>query len=62
MTGPERGIALVFTLAEQFVTRALALADDVDLMNRGRIAYRGEPSELEDEDVFARYLGADLVV
>jgi branched-chain amino acid transport system ATP-binding protein len=45
-------------LVEQYVTRALALADYVYLMNRGQIAYRGEPSELEDEDVFARYLGA----
>ena len=44
-------------LVEQYVTRALGLADYVYLMNRGQIAYRGEPSELEDEDVFARYLG-----
>jgi hypothetical protein len=27
------------------------------MMNRGQIVYCGEPSELEDEDVFARYLG-----
>ena len=47
-------------LVEQYVTRALALADYVYLMNRGQIAYRGEPSELEDEDVFARYLGTDV--
>jgi branched-chain amino acid transport system ATP-binding protein len=46
-------------LVEQYVTRALALADYVYLMNRGQIAYRGEPSELEDEDVFARYLGTE---
>jgi branched-chain amino acid transport system ATP-binding protein len=45
-------------LVEQYVTRALALADYVYLINRGQIAYRGEPSELEDQDVFARYLGA----
>jgi branched-chain amino acid transport system ATP-binding protein len=47
-------------LVEQYVTRALALADYVYLMNRGQIAYRGEPSELADEDVFARYLGTDV--
>jgi branched-chain amino acid transport system ATP-binding protein len=47
-------------LVEQYVTRALALADYVYLMNRGQIAYRGEPSELEDEDVFARYLGTEV--
>jgi branched-chain amino acid transport system ATP-binding protein len=42
-------------LVEQYVTRALALADYVYIMNRGQIAYRGEPSELQEEDVFARY-------
>jgi hypothetical protein len=31
-------------------------------MNRGQIAYRGEPSEFEDDDVFARYLGAEVGV
>ena len=38
----------------------LALADYVYLLNRGQVAYRGEPSELEDEDVFARYLGTEV--
>ena len=47
-------------LVEQYVTRALALADYVYLLNRGQVAYRGEPSELQDEDVFARYLGTDV--
>jgi branched-chain amino acid transport system ATP-binding protein len=47
-------------VVEQYVTRALALADYVYILNRGQIAYRGEPSELADEDVFARYLGTDV--
>ena len=47
-------------LVEQYVTRALALADYVYLMNRGTIAFCAEPSELVDEDVFARYLGTDV--
>jgi branched-chain amino acid transport system ATP-binding protein len=47
-------------LVEQYVTRALGLADYVYLLNRGGIAYRGEPSELADEDVFARYLGTGV--
>lgn len=47
-------------LVEQYVTRAMALADYVYLMNRGTIAYCAEPSELEDEDVFARYLGSEV--
>ena len=47
-------------LVEQYVTRALGLADYVYLMNRGTIAYCAEPSELADEDVFARYLGSEV--
>jgi branched-chain amino acid transport system ATP-binding protein len=47
-------------LVEQYVTRALLLADYVYLMNRGNIVYRGEPSEMEEEDVFARYLGVEV--
>ena len=44
-------------LVEQYVPRALALADYVYLLNRGRIAFCGEPAEFADEDVFAHYVG-----
>jgi branched-chain amino acid transport system ATP-binding protein len=47
-------------LVEQYVTRALAAADYVYLLNRGQITFAGEPSELDDADVFANYVGADL--
>ena len=47
-------------LVEQYVTRALAAADYVYLLNRGEIAFAGEPSELDDADVFASYVGADI--
>ena len=47
-------------LVEQYVTRALAAADFVYLLNRGEIGFAGEPSELEDQDVFSQYVGADL--
>jgi len=47
-------------LVEQYVTRALAIADYVYLLHRGEISFAGEPSELEDEDVFAQYIGADV--
>ena len=51
------GTALL--LVEQYVTRALELADYVSMLNRGVLAFAGEPSELDEEDVFQRYLGAD---
>jgi branched-chain amino acid transport system ATP-binding protein len=54
----EQGRALL--LVEQYVTKALELADYVYVLSRGRIAYAGEPSELADDDLFARYLGADI--
>ena len=46
-------------LVEQYVTRALAIADYVYLLNRGSVAFAGEPSELGAEEVFAQYVGAD---
>jgi branched-chain amino acid transport system ATP-binding protein len=47
-------------LVEQYVTRALAAADFVYLLHRGEIAFAGEPSELEDQDVFSQYVGVDV--
>ena len=48
-------------LVEQYVTRALELADYVYLLNRGQVAYRRRTRRSsEDEDVFARYLGTEV--
>jgi branched-chain amino acid transport system ATP-binding protein len=47
-------------LVEQYVTRALAIADFVFLLNQGEIAFAGEPSELDEHDVFRTYVGADV--
>ncbi len=52
------GIALL--VVEQYVTRALDLADYVYLLNKGEISFVGEPAELDSADVFARYMGARL--
>ena len=46
-------------LVEQYVTRALHLADYVYMLSRGRLVFVGEPAELADEDVFVSYLGAE---
>ncbi|RVU23029.1 ABC transporter ATP-binding protein [Streptomyces antnestii] len=45
-------------LVEQYVSRALELADYVYLMNRGRIEFAGEPGELDSDRLVAQYLGA----
>jgi branched-chain amino acid transport system ATP-binding protein len=48
------GAALL--LVEQFVTKALEIADYAYLLQRGRISFAGEPSELLEGDVFTAYL------
>jgi branched-chain amino acid transport system ATP-binding protein len=45
-------------LVEQYVTRALGLADYVYLMSRGRIDFAGEPDELDATRLMEQYLGA----
>jgi branched-chain amino acid transport system ATP-binding protein len=47
-------------LVEQYVTRALAIADYVYLLGRGEVTFGGEPTELEGEDLFDQYMGAHL--
>jgi branched-chain amino acid transport system ATP-binding protein len=44
-------------LVEQYVQRALEVADYVYILHRGTFSFVGEPSELDSEDVFAQYLG-----
>jgi branched-chain amino acid transport system ATP-binding protein len=49
------GAALL--LVEQYVNRALKLADLVVLLDRGVVAFNGAPSELDQDDVLRGYLG-----
>ena len=50
------GLSLL--VVEQYVARALELADYVYILNRGRICFAGEPAEVGDETVLESYLGA----
>jgi branched-chain amino acid transport system ATP-binding protein len=45
-------------LVEQYVAKALELADFVYLMLRGRVVYAGEPGETSPAELSARYLGS----
>jgi branched-chain amino acid transport system ATP-binding protein len=47
-------------VVEQYVNKALAIADYAYILGRGRITFAGDASELADEDVFSRYLGIDV--
>jgi branched-chain amino acid transport system ATP-binding protein len=51
------GTALL--LVEQYVQRALAIADEVYILRQGQIVFSGTPAQLESQDLFAQYLGDD---
>jgi branched-chain amino acid transport system ATP-binding protein len=44
-------------LVEQYVTRALAVADYVYVLGKGEVTFVGEPGELDGDDVFRAYTG-----
>jgi branched-chain amino acid transport system ATP-binding protein len=52
----EAGVALL--LVEQYVNRALAVADHVHLLGRGTITFSGPPSDIDEADLIKRYVGA----
>jgi branched-chain amino acid transport system ATP-binding protein len=54
----DEGVALL--LVEQYVVRALGIADFVFILNQGTIAFAGEPGELDEAEVFRNYVGADV--
>jgi len=54
------GAALL--VVEQYVARALELADYVYVLRQGEVAFVGEPGELTTDDVFAAYLGRGSVL
>ena len=43
---------------EQYVAKALALADFVYVLVRGRLVFAGEPGEADDGAILGHYLGA----
>ena len=51
----DEGVSLL--LVEQYVSRALDLADYVYVLRRGQVGFAGEPAELRETDVFSHYLG-----
>lgn len=52
------GVTIV--LVEQYVTRALAMADAVILLNKGVVAFDGRPDQLDESEVLRGYLGVEL--
>jgi branched-chain amino acid transport system ATP-binding protein len=52
----DAGVALL--LVEQYVSRALSVADHVYLLGRGTVTFSGPPSELDEAELMRRYVGA----
>jgi branched-chain amino acid transport system ATP-binding protein len=52
------GVALL--VVEQYVSRALAMADSVYVLTRGQVSWHGAPSEISEEDIMRRYLAVEL--
>lgn len=51
------GVAMV--LVEQYVTRAMHMADKVVMLRRGSVVFDGATSDLDEEQVIQSYLGGD---
>jgi len=47
-------------VVEQYVNRALELAENVVILNRGRIVHSGPAKALDEERIFEQYLGMDV--
>jgi branched-chain amino acid transport system ATP-binding protein len=52
-----RGLSLV--IVEQYVQRALALADSVYILSRGEIIHTGKASDIGPDEIYERYLGIE---
>lgn len=47
-------------VVEQYIARALHMADHVILLERGRVTFSGAPGELQQDAILSGYLGADI--
>jgi branched-chain amino acid transport system ATP-binding protein len=55
----QQGASLL--IVEQYVQRALAIADYAYVLARGRVVFAGEPGELSDQHLFEQYMGSEVV-
>jgi branched-chain amino acid transport system ATP-binding protein len=49
-------------IVEQYVNRAMAIADQVVLLDKGTISFTGRPAELDQDRLIEHYLGGDVEV
>jgi branched-chain amino acid transport system ATP-binding protein len=51
------GVAML--MVEQYITRAMEMADVVVLLDKGTVSYDGPPSGLDEQAVLQGYLGVE---
>jgi branched-chain amino acid transport system ATP-binding protein len=54
------GAGTALLVVEQYITRALDMADRVILLERGRVTFSGTPDELQQDAILRGYFGADI--
>ena len=54
------GAGTSLLIVEQYVAKALELADTVYLLNRGQIVHVGPAAEVGADEIFERYLGIEV--
>lgn len=55
----DRGVSLL--IVEQYVARALSIADQAYILSQGSISYSGAASDLDEHEIARHYLGDGLV-
>ena len=53
----QRGLSVV--VVEQYVHRALALAQTVYILSHGQIVHRGNANEIDPDEIYGKYLGIE---
>jgi branched-chain amino acid transport system ATP-binding protein len=48
-------------LVEQYVGRALDMADEMHVLSRGRVTWSGTPAEITEEEIMRRYLDVKIL-
>lgn len=52
------GVALL--LVEQYVSKALSMADQIYVLDRGSVSWTGSPRNITEEEIMQRYLAIDV--
>ena len=52
-------VGTTLVVVEQYVKKALQLADSVYLLNHGQVVFNGKANDLSSAEIFQRYIGME---